>query len=107
MKKIDFEKLNRAPYISRRMYIIEGMCESTGVDIEYLFGLFSLHKKRKSGDWFWQRARHHARRGELQAAREMARMAGFHRRYMRDLGDWKNWRIEKYVKHNHKTQEAG
>jgi hypothetical protein len=57
MEEIDLKKLNRAPYMSKRMYVIGIMCRSAGIDLEYLFGLFSLYNKKNSGTWFWQRAK--------------------------------------------------
>ncbi len=56
MNIIDFKKLNRASYISRRMYIIKNICELSSIDLEYLFGLFSLYNERNRGIWFWQKA---------------------------------------------------
>ena len=53
---IDFVKLKRLPYISKRMFIIENICKKRYVDLEYLFGLFNLYNKRNSGRWFWQKA---------------------------------------------------
>ncbi|GAI69834.1 unnamed protein product, partial [marine sediment metagenome] len=52
----DFKKLNRLPYITKRMYIIKNICELKKVDLEYLFGLFNLYNKKNSGKWFWQKA---------------------------------------------------
>lgn len=56
MNTIDLKKLNKLPYITRRMYIIKNVCESKEVDLEYLFGLFNLYNKKNSGEWFWQKA---------------------------------------------------
>lgn len=56
MNTIEFKKLNRMPYITRRMYIIKNVCELEEIDLEYLFGLFDLYNKRNSGRWFWQKA---------------------------------------------------
>ena len=53
---IDFKKLNRLPYITKRIYIIKNICELKKVDLEYLFGLFDLYNKKNSGRWFWQKA---------------------------------------------------
>lgn len=53
---IDFAKLNRLPYISRRMFIIRSICEKRNVDLEYLFGLFNLYNEKNRGRWFWQKA---------------------------------------------------
>lgn len=38
------------------MYIIKNVCESEGVDLEYLFSLFNLYNERNRGKWFWQKA---------------------------------------------------
>lgn len=57
MEEIDFKKLNRAPYMTKRMYVIDIICKSAGIDLEYLFGLFGLYDKKNSGTWFWQRAK--------------------------------------------------
>lgn len=56
MNIIDFKKLNKMPYITKRMYIIKSVCELEEIDLEYLFGLFNLYNKKNSGRWFWQRA---------------------------------------------------
>ncbi len=56
MDVIDFKKLNKLPYITRRMYVIKNICESRGVDLEYLFSLFNLYDKKNRGKWFWQKA---------------------------------------------------
>jgi len=53
---IDFEKLNKLPYITKRMYMIKDICEFKKVDLEYLFGLFNLYNRKNSGRWFWQKA---------------------------------------------------
>ena len=53
---IDFKRLNRLPYTTKRMYIIKNICEFKNVDLEYLFGLFNLYNKKNSGKWFWQKA---------------------------------------------------
>ncbi|MBU4314543.1 MAG: hypothetical protein KJ821_07125 [Actinobacteria bacterium] len=53
---IDFEKLNKLPYITKRMYMIKNICEFKKVDLEYLFGLFNLYNRKNSGRWFWQKA---------------------------------------------------
>jgi hypothetical protein len=57
MNEIDFKKLNRVPYMARRMYVINNVCRSTGIDLDYLFGLFGLYNKKNSGTWFWQKAK--------------------------------------------------
>ncbi|MDD3629100.1 MAG: hypothetical protein PHN81_04955 [Actinomycetota bacterium] len=56
MNTIDFKKLNRMPYITKRLFIINNTCESADVDIEYLFGLFNIYNERNRGKFFWQRA---------------------------------------------------
>ncbi|MDD3819037.1 MAG: hypothetical protein PHG41_04315 [Actinomycetota bacterium] len=56
MNTIDFEKLNGMPYITKRLFIIKNTCESLGVDIEYLFGLFNIYNERNRGKFFWQKA---------------------------------------------------
>ena len=53
---IDFEKLNKLPYMTKRMYMLRNICEIKKVDLEYLFGLFNLYNKKNSGRWFWQKA---------------------------------------------------
>ena len=56
MNTIDFKKLNRMPYITKRLFIINNTCESADVDIEYLFGLFNICNERNRGKFFWQRS---------------------------------------------------
>ena len=53
---IDFEKLNRLPNVTRRMYVIKNICELKNVDLDYLFGLLDLYNRKNSGKWFWQKA---------------------------------------------------
>jgi hypothetical protein len=53
---IDFVKLRKAPYISKRMYILKNICEGLGLDIDYLFGLFNMYNVKNGGRWFWQKA---------------------------------------------------
>jgi len=53
---IDFKKLNRLSYITKRMYIIKRICELKDIDLEYLFGLFDLYDMKNRGRWFWQKA---------------------------------------------------
>jgi len=53
---IDYARLRKAPYISKRMYIIKAICEQNNVDLEYLFGLFNLYNQKNRGRWFWQKA---------------------------------------------------
>ncbi|MCG9479179.1 MAG: hypothetical protein K9H14_03105 [Actinomycetia bacterium] len=53
---IDHQKLKKAPYMTKRMYIIREICELNGVKIEYLFGLFNFYNQKNKGRWFWQRA---------------------------------------------------
>jgi len=57
MDEIDFKKLNRAPYMTRRMYVINNICTLSDIDLGYLFGLFGLYNKKNSGTWFWQKAK--------------------------------------------------
>ncbi|MFO7928422.1 MAG: hypothetical protein R6U35_02010 [Candidatus Humimicrobiaceae bacterium] len=52
----EYEKLKKASYVSKRMFIIKKICEKNNVDIEYLFGLFNLYNQKNSGRWFWQKA---------------------------------------------------
>ncbi len=53
---IDYIRLKKAPYMSKRMFIIKAICERNNVDLEYLFGLFNLYNQKNSGRWFWQKA---------------------------------------------------
>jgi hypothetical protein len=53
---IDFIKLRKASYISKRMYILKNACEDLGLDIDYLFGLFNMYNVKNAGRWFWQKA---------------------------------------------------
>jgi len=53
---IDFVKLRKASYISKRMYILKNICEDLGLDIDYLFGLFNMYNAKNAGRWFWQKA---------------------------------------------------
>ena len=53
---IDFKRLNRLPYITKRIYIIKNICQFKNVDLEYLFGLFNLYNRKNSGKWFWQKS---------------------------------------------------
>jgi hypothetical protein len=53
---LDLIKLRKAPAISKRMYLLKGMCENEGVDLEYLFGLFNMYNEKNRGRWFWQKA---------------------------------------------------
>ena len=52
---IDFEKLNKLPGVSRRMYVIKNICELKNVDLEYLFSLMDLYNIKNGGRWFWQK----------------------------------------------------
>lgn len=56
MREIDIKKLRRAPYMTKRLFIIKSICESRDVGIEYLFGLFNLYNVKNRGRWFWQKA---------------------------------------------------
>ena len=53
---IDLKRLNRLPYVTKRMYIIENICQFENVDLEYLLGLLNLYNNKNSGKWFWQKA---------------------------------------------------
>ena len=53
---IDINKLKKAPYMSKRMYILKDSCESLNLSIEYLFGLFNYYNSKNKGKWFWQKA---------------------------------------------------
>jgi hypothetical protein len=56
MDTIDFKKLNRESNITKRLYIINEVCETAEIDLEYLFGLFDLYNEKNRGRWFWQKA---------------------------------------------------
>ena len=56
MDIMDLKRLNRLPYVTKRIYILEKICQSKNIDLEYLFGLFSIFKRKNSGRWFWQKA---------------------------------------------------
>ena len=56
MDMMDLKRLNRLPYVTKRIYILEKICQSKNIDLEYLFGLFSIFKRKNSGRWFWQKA---------------------------------------------------
>jgi hypothetical protein len=53
---MDFDRIKKLSYMSKRMYIIKSICEGRTVDLEYLFGLFNLYNRKNSGRWFWQKA---------------------------------------------------
>ena len=53
---MEFEDVKRLSYMSKRMYVIENICRTRTVDLEYLFGLFNLYNQKNSGRWFWQKA---------------------------------------------------
>ncbi len=53
---IDYQKLRKAPYMSKRMYVIKTLCQSKDLSLEYLFGLFNHYNTKNSGKWFWQKA---------------------------------------------------
>jgi len=53
---MNFDKIKRLPYMSKRMYVIESICQNRTVDLEYLFGLLNLYNQKHSGKWFWQKA---------------------------------------------------
>jgi len=52
----DIDKLKKASYMSKRMYILKDSCESLGLSLEYLFGLFNYYNNKNKGRWFWQKA---------------------------------------------------
>jgi hypothetical protein len=53
---LEYKRLKRAPYMSKRMYIIKTLCQNKDLSIEYLFGLFNYYNTKNRGRWFWQRA---------------------------------------------------
>jgi hypothetical protein len=53
---MDLKRLSRMPYITKRIYILENICQFANVDLEYLFGLFNLYNNKNRGKWFWQKA---------------------------------------------------
>lgn len=57
LNMIEFEKINKLPYMSKRMYVLKNICEAEEIDLEYLFGLFNLYNIKNSGKWFWQKAK--------------------------------------------------
>jgi hypothetical protein len=82
-----FEDIKRLSYMSKRMYVIESICKTRSIDLEYLFGLFNLYNQKNSGRWFWQKA---SFTGTLKNAYD-----GF------------NKRVDDIVKQMKKTGEAG
>jgi hypothetical protein len=52
----DINKLKKASYMSKRMYILKEDCDLLGLSIEYLFGLFNYYNNQNKGKWFWQKA---------------------------------------------------
>jgi len=52
----DLDKLKRASYMAKRMYMLKEGCESLGLSLEYLFGLFNYYNNKNKGRWFWQKA---------------------------------------------------
>lgn len=52
---MDYNRLKKLSYMSKRMFIIESICKKRSVDLEYLFGLFNLYNKNNSGRWFWHK----------------------------------------------------
>ncbi|MHB1274491.1 MAG: hypothetical protein ACYCXQ_08775 [Candidatus Humimicrobiaceae bacterium] len=52
----DINKLKKASYMSKRMYILKEDCELLGLNLEYLFGLFNYYNFQNKGKWFWQKA---------------------------------------------------
>ncbi len=63
----DINKLKKASYMSKRMYILKENCELLGLSLEYLFGLFNYYNDQNKGKWFWQKA---AFSGPVKAAYE-------------------------------------
>ncbi|MHB1377042.1 MAG: hypothetical protein ACYCXB_06410 [Candidatus Humimicrobiaceae bacterium] len=63
----DIDKLKKASYMSKRMYILKEGCELLGLSLEYLFGLFNYYNNQNKGKWFWQKA---AFTGPIKAAYE-------------------------------------
>ena len=63
----DINKLKKASYMSKRMYILKEGCELLGLSLEYLFGLFNYYNNQNKGKWFWQKA---AFMGPVKAAYE-------------------------------------
>ncbi len=53
---MDLVKLKKASYMSKRMYMLKDGCESLGLSLEYLFGLFNYYNNKNKGRWFWQKA---------------------------------------------------
>ena len=53
---MDFDRIKRLPYMSKKMYVIERICKKRSIDLPYLFGLFNLYNRKNSGRWFWQKA---------------------------------------------------
>ena len=53
---INYNKLKRTPYMSKRMFIIKTLCENNNLSLEYLFGLFNHYNNKNKGKWFWQKA---------------------------------------------------
>jgi len=84
---MDFDSIKKLPYMSKRMYVIEEICKTRTVDLEYLFGLFNLYNQKNSGRWFWQKA---AFTGALKNAYD-----GF------------NKKVEDIVKNMKRSDEAG
>jgi len=52
----DLNKLKKASYMSKRMYILKDDTELLGLNLEYLFGLFNYYNAANKGKWFWQKA---------------------------------------------------
>jgi hypothetical protein len=52
----DIEKLKKTSVMSRRMFLINYLCEKSGSDIYYLFGLLNMYNAKNKGKWFWQKA---------------------------------------------------
>ncbi len=54
---VDFKKLIKLPYITKRIYVLRNLCELREIDLEYLFGLFNLYNSKNGGKWLWQKAK--------------------------------------------------
>ena len=53
---LDIEKVKKAHIMPRRMFLINHLCNESGTDIYYLFGLLNMFNVKNRGKWFWQRA---------------------------------------------------
>ncbi len=53
---LNIEKIKKAQAMTRRMCIIDYLCNELGFDIYYLFGLLNMYNVKNRGRWFWQKA---------------------------------------------------